>query len=430
VALSSQVDNLVGIADIYMVGRLGPEAISAVGISRVIIMVIAVMMLSVTTGAFAMVAQFIGGGSRVEASATAKQSFTLVGLISIGLSLIGIAAARLSLEALSVSPEVVSLGAPYLRVFFAGLIFMTLNYAITNCLYGAGDTRTPLLINLLISVVKIVASYLLIFGVWGLPAMGVVGAAAGTVVGRCSGVVIGFAALYSGRFRLQLLPKTSYLPDLDLARRILRIGIPSALQGLFRNGSGVIFVKLVALTAASTTAVAAFSIGNQMERVLRRTSLSFGTAATTLVGQSLGADRPAAAEQRGWTTMLVGVGSMILLGVPVALFARPLLSLFTDAPEVIQVGVVYFYAMALAEPFQCLAIAAGGALRGAGNTRPGLYYTLIAQWLIRLPVGYVLAFHLGYDIDGLWATLVIFSALQGYLTMRKFGQGKWKEMVV
>ena len=413
-----------------MVGRLGPEAISAVGISRVIIMVISVMMIAVTSGAFAMVAQFVGAGSHAQASATAKQSFTLVGLVSVVLSLIGIGAARVSLEALSLSPEVVAQGVPYLRVFFAGMIFMTLNYAVTNCLYGAGDARTPLYINLFISVVKIVASYLLIFGVWGLPALGVAGAAAGSVVARFCGVVAGFSLLYSGRFRLKLLAGTSYLPDPALARRILRIGIPSALQGLFRNGSGVIFVKLIALTAFSTTAVAAFSIGNQMERILRRTSLAFGTAATTLVGQSLGAGRPRAAEQRGWTVILIGVVSIALLGLPVAFFARPILSLFTDAPEVIQVGVIYFYAMVLAEPFMCLSIAAGGALRGAGDTRPGLYYTLISQWLIRLPVGYVLAFHFGYDINGLWAALVLFSALQGYLTARKFGKGEWKEMVV
>ena len=75
----------------------------------------------------------------------------------------------------------------------------------------------------------------------------------------------------------------------------------------------------------------------------------------------------------------------------------------------------------------CLAIVAGGGLRGAGDTRPALYYTLIAQWLIRLPVGYALAFYLGWDINGLWAALVVFSALQGWLTVWKFKKGEWKE---
>jgi putative MATE family efflux protein len=410
-----------------MVGDLGPEAISAVGISRVITMVVTIMIVSATTGAFAMVAQFIGAGSHREASATAKQSFTLSALISILLSLLGILVTPLCLEALSLSPAVVAQATPYLRVFFAGLVFMTLNFAITNCLYGAGDARTPLYIGLLISIVKVTASYLLIFGVWGLPRMGVTGAALGTVIGRICGVLTGFALLYSGRFKIKLLPDTSYLPDADLARRILRIGIPSALQGFFRNSSSLVFVKLVALTEASTAAVAAFSIGNQMERVLRRTSLAFGTAATTLVGQSLGARHPELAAQRGWTTILIGVSSLILCGLPVVLFSGWIMTRFTDVPQVVHIGIVYLCAMALAEPFMCLSIIAGGALRGAGDTRPALYHTLIAQWLIRLPVGYVLAFHLGYDIDGLWAALVVFSALQGYLTLMKFKKGEWKD---
>ena len=100
---------------------------------------------------------------------------------------------------------------------------------------------------------------------------------------------------------------------------------------------------------------------------------------------------------------------------------------FSEVPQIVQIGIIYLWAMALAEPFMCLAIIAGGALRGAGDTRPALYHTLIAQWLVRLPAGYLLAFHLGYDIDGLWAALVVFSALQGYLTTMKFKKGEWQD---
>ena len=219
----------------------------------------------------------------------------------------------------------------------------------------------------------------------------------------------------------------SFRPQPALTRRILKIGVPSALQGFFRNGSNLVFVKLVALTASSTTAVAAFSIGNQMERVLRMTSLAFGTAATTLVGQNLGAGLPDKANQQGWTTLFVAVIVALGLGLTVALLAHPIMGLFTEDPDVTGIGVLYLYAMALAEPFMCAAIASGGGLRGAGDTLPPLYYTLIAQWLIRLPVAYLLAFPLGHDVLGIWTSLVVFSALQGALTLRKYAKGQWKE---
>ncbi|HCR18156.1 MAG TPA: hypothetical protein DIU35_11795 [Candidatus Latescibacteria bacterium] len=95
--------------------------------------------------------------------------------------------------------------------------------------------------------------------------------------------------------------------------------------GLFRNGSSVIFVKFVALTSHSTTAVAAYTIGNQMERILRRSSLAFGTAATTLCGHSLGAKRTVEADQRGWTTMFVGTLAIVGLGTIIYNAAQPIM---------------------------------------------------------------------------------------------------------
>ena len=207
---------------------------------------------------------------------------------------------------------------------------------------------------------------------------------------------------------------------------MLRIGVPSAMQGLFRIGSGVVFLKLIALTAAPVTAVAAYSIGNQMERIIRRTSLAFGTAATTLVGQNLGAQNQQAAVQSGWTATLVGALSMALLGLPLAWYAPEIMGFFTVEPAIIQVGVIYIYAIVMAEPFQCLSIGAGGALRGAGDTKPALYYTIISQWLVRLPAGYALAFWLHWDISGLWVSLFAFSVLQALLTVRKFTDVPWQ----
>ena len=426
VAITRQLDNVVGMADMLMVGQLGPEAISAVGVSRTIVMVISVTMIAITTGAFAMIAQAIGAKNTAGASAAAKQSISLLSAFSIIPSFIGVVGAPYFLEALSLAPEVVTLATPYLRVFFAGSIFMMLNFAITTCLHAAGNTRTPLWISLFNNGIKLILSYLLIFGALGFPELGVVGAAIGGVVGRGLGVIIGFSVLYSGKFGIELLPTTSYKPDIAQARRILKIGIPAALQGMFRNGSGVVLMKLVAMTSASTIAVAAFSLGSQIERLVRQISLALGTAATTLVGQSIGAKNLDEAEKRGWTTLALSVITVILVGLPIALFAKPLLAVFTDAEEVVQIGIIYLIMIVISEPFMCAAITSGGSLRAAGDNMPALYYTLISQWAIRLPVAAFFAFWMGYDIYGIWYSLIIFCAIQGFLTVRKFGQGHWK----
>lgn len=425
-ALSAQLDTLVGVADIYLVGDLGADAIAAVGISQILTMVVGVVMIAVSTGAFALVAQGTGAGDARTVSATTKQALLLVAGISSLLSLLGAASARLALEVLSMPAGVVELGTGYLHVFFAGLAFMALNFTLNNCLYGAGDARTPLYLNIFMSILKIALSYLLIFGAGPVPALGVDGAALATVLSRAAGFALAIALVKSDRLKVRFLPDTSFFPERERAERMLRIGIPSAIQGLFRNGSGVVFVKLVALTLQPTVAVAAYSIGNQVERIVRRTSLSFGTAATTLVGQRLGAGDGDGAERNGWTAILIGTISMALFGAPLAFFADDIMGLFTQDTAIIEVGTIYIWAIVLAEPLHCMAITAGGGLRGAGDTKPALYYTVIAQWIVRLPVGYALAFWLDYDIEGLWISLVAFSALQGWLTVRKFALGEWK----
>ncbi|MDP6038986.1 MAG: MATE family efflux transporter [Candidatus Latescibacteria bacterium] len=425
-ALGSQMENLVGFAEMFMVRSLGTEAISAVGISRTIVMLIGITMIAVATGTMTMVAQAVGAKNWRDASETAKQSVTLVTAISSAISLFGYLTSDLALNSLSVPPEISALAVPYLQVFFATVPLMALQRTLDTCLHAAGDTKTPFYISIISNISHLIAAYLLIFGIWGLPQLGVVGAAAGGVVGGVVGNICRFWALYSGRFALTLLPNTSYIPEWDRARRLLKIGIPSALQGLFRNGSNVVYLKLIALTANPTVALAAYSIGNQMERMLRRSSLSFGTATTSLVGRRLGAGDPDEAEIRGWTTLLISMAGLALLGIPIVLLAPQFMRIFTEDTNVISIGIIYLYAMAAAEPFMCAAITSGAALRAAGDTVPALVYTIIAQWIIRLPAAYLLAFTLGFDINGIWIALVIFSALQGTLTVRKFAQGHWK----
>jgi putative MATE family efflux protein len=424
--LGSQMENLVGFAEIFMVRSFGTEAISAVGISRTIVMVIGITIVAVATGTMTMVAQAVGAKNWHEASETAKQSITLVTAISSAISLFGYFTSELALGLLSVPPQVSALATPYLQVFFATVPLMALQRTLDTCLHAAGDTKTPFYISIIANVSHILAAYILIFGIWGLPQLGVVGAATGGVVGGVVGNICRFWALYSGRFALTLLPNTSYIPERERARRLLKIGIPSALQGLFRNGSNLVYLKLMAMTANPTVALAAYSIGSQMERMLRRSSLAFGTATTSLVGQRLGAGDPEDAEVRGWTTLLISMIGLALIGVPIVLFAPQYMSIFTEDTNVIAVGIIYLYMMSAAEPFMCASITSGAALRGAGDTIPALVYTIIAQWIIRLPAAYILAFTLGFDINGIWIALVIFSALQGALTVRKFAQGHWK----
>ena len=184
---------------------------SAVGIATTLTMVIRITMVSVTSGAFTLVAQAVGARNPDHASSTAKQALTLVALIGVGFGLVGMAISAPALHFFSPTDSVARLGVPYLLVFFAGLVFLGLNYAIHNCLYGAGDTRTPLYLSLLTSAVKLLFSYALIFGAWGLPALGIVGAVTGTIIGQITGLDRRVVGYIQWPFRIDL-PTRNLVP--------------------------------------------------------------------------------------------------------------------------------------------------------------------------------------------------------------------------
>ncbi|MDE2798325.1 MAG: MATE family efflux transporter, partial [Gemmatimonadota bacterium] len=208
VAAGGQIESVVLMVQLIFIGMLGPAALSAVGIAQVFTRVLFTAMMSISRGALTMVAQAIGADSMREASASAKQAFSLLFFFSIAFGLGSLALSPFLIPMMTSDSEVAALGTPYLQVFFLGVPFMTLNRAITSCFQGAGDTRTPFFLSLISSSIQIVMCYLLIFGYWGLPEMGVVGAAVGGLLGRSAATLIGLGCLYSGRFALTLLPDT------------------------------------------------------------------------------------------------------------------------------------------------------------------------------------------------------------------------------
>lgn len=208
-ALATQVENLVGFAEIFMVRSLGSEAISAVGIAQTILFLLGITMIAVATGTMAMVAQAVGAKDLTDASKTAKQSVTLVLSISTVISAFGILTTDMALRSLSIPDNVSALASPYLQVIFASLPMIALDRTLDSCLYAAGDTRTPFYISLVSNIIHLISAYGLIYGVWGLPEMGVTGAAVANLVRGVFSNAIRFAVLYSGRFGFAFLPGTS-----------------------------------------------------------------------------------------------------------------------------------------------------------------------------------------------------------------------------
>ncbi len=430
VVAASMLDAMEGLIDISMVGQLGPEAISAVGLSRQILFLTMVMAMSISTGSRTLVAQFYGAERHEDLSHTAQQAILMGALLAVVMALLGGLIARPTLILLGAQPEVLGHAVPFLRIYFGGVIFMMLNFLISAIFGGAGDTRTPLKISCLIIVLKLPLTYGLIFGAWGLPQMGVCGAAVGTLASRAVGCIVGFWLLTSGRSRVQMRWTWRLSFNRDIIGRMMRIGVPAGIQGFFRNGARILFYRVASWTSQPTTAVAALTIGLQMRMIGIMPALAFGVAATALVGQRLGAKQIPQAERFGASTIRLCMVFIVVCAIIICTFAREIVDLFTDSVAVIDMGYVMLWFFTIAQVFSALSIVSAGVLAGGGETRPPLYYTILAQWVVMLPLSYVLAFLFGMDTLGIWIAWLIGGIIQGVLVWASYLKGAWKRTVI
>jgi len=433
VMLTNLLQTLVNVVDVYMVGRLGPISIAAVGMGSIVRMLVLVMILSVTTGAMSLVAQAKGARDPERMSFVTRQAISSGILLSLVLTGLGIISARplMMLANSGGAAQAVELGTAYLQVFFIGTPFLVLNMVLNRLMQGAGDTVTPLRLTGSINILNIFLNYIFMFGIGPIPAYGVVGAAIGTILSRAIGAAIGFAIIYSGRNVIKILAG-SYRPHWQMFVDILSIGVPSGIQGLFRNGSRLLVISIVTSTEIATYGAAALAIGFQVEALAFMPVLGINVAATSLVGQSLGNWQPEAARQRGNTAILLGIGVITLLAAPIVIFAPAIIRLFDPSshPTLLQAGTAYLRINTVALPLTAIAMVANGAMRGAGDSTPGMFSTILTKAILTIVLAYFFAIVLDFGSVGVWWALVVGTVSDGIFMAWRWLSQRWLQVAL
>jgi len=427
VIAQSLLQVLIGTVDLKMVGALGGDAIAAVGLGRQVIMIIMILVMAISTDAAALVARNIGKGDQRAAAKAAGDSFTLVWIFALVMTVVGIMTARQTLQALGATEDVMGLSLDYMKIFYLSIVFFLSNFMARSIFQGAGDTRTPLFIDIIMNIVNVVFNYLFIYGVWIFPEMGVAGAAMGSAIARFVGSVLGWGALLSGRFALRLTSRDLFSFNRQGMARILGIGIPAAFQGLARNISNIVMVAMLARTTAEMMAISAFTVGNNINQYALMPGLAVGTAAAALTGINLGANDARRAEQSGWAAAGIGAGIMGFFGIISLIFAPWLLAFFGDDPGMIAVGVVFVRVVAISEPFHALGIILSRSMQGAGYTVWPFIATTFSWVVIRVPLAWFLAFGVNWQSTGIWIALSATYILSGILAVVLYRRGSWKE---
>ncbi|MBC8230449.1 MATE family efflux transporter [bacterium] len=433
------LQDFFNIVDMIFVGRIGPDAIAAVGMGGILLYMTFTIAIGISTGTVAMVSRFIGEQKHDAAEHVTMQSLLLGILCSVGLAVVGYPLAEPILRLLGAKGNVIPLGISYFRIMLLGAFTMFLSYTLSSALRGAGDAKTPVIIFAFSTVLNIILDPLLIFGVWIFPRLGVAGSALATVIARGAGLAVFLWGFFTKRFVLWLKLSDAQI-NLDIMKRIIKIGAFGSLQALLRNLSGLILMRIVTfydkkmhLAEASTTtaempAVASYTLGMRLRMIVMMPGFGVANAVAPLVGQNLGAGKPKRAEKSAWLGVAFGAGIMMFAGVIYIVFANFIMSAFTQDPEVIRIGVVYVRIQAITYGFIGLSIVLGRGFSGAGDTLPPMVFTGISLLGFAIPAVIVMANWLG--LIGIWIGIAASNVVQATMMAFWFLRGKWKEKEV
>lgn len=420
----------MGLVDTVFVGRLGKEAIAAVGLGNSIFFSLSVLGVGLVLGAEPLVSQAIGAAHLARAQRVLKEALLLAALATV--PLLGLVALVLALLPFSgIDPDVVTLARDYVIGRSPGLLGFLLLVAMKGYLQARGQTRSIVTSIVVANLVNIPADGLLIFGddglramglpSVGLPAWGVLGAGIATSIASWLRVVVVYPSL---RRLLASDPPHNPLP-LQAAglRRMARIGLPIGLQMGVEVGLFAFVSVLMGWLGAEP--LAAHQIALSLSSAPFQLTIGVGSATCVVVGQRIGARDPAGAKDAGAGGILLGLGVMLMSGALFLSVPHLLVGLFTDDGAVLGIAVSLVQiagVFALSDGIQAVA---SGALRGAGDTRWPFAIHLVAHWLVGMPAAVGLGFGLQAGPSGMWWGLTAglsFAAVA--LTWRFFRQAR------
>jgi putative MATE family efflux protein len=422
--VANVLQNAFSIVDMIFVGRLGPVAVAAVALSGLVMMVAWTLLIGVSVSTVAVIARFYGAKDLEQANAAAIQSLILGGVISILLAFFGAMLDEPVLRILGATPEMLGPATAYFRVVFVGSFTLILMYLSGAILRGAGDARTPMIILMVGTVFNIVLDPLLIFGLWFFPRLEVKGAAYATVIGQGIAMVLGLWVLVTGYSRIHVrLPQFRVRPR--LMKRMVQIAIPGTFQGGLRSLSHLGLIKIVSLYG--TMAVAAFGIGLRINLLVMMVGWAIGGAASTLVGQNLGAKKPDRAEKSAWLTVAIFCGFMTLTGAVFFVCADPLISLFNDDTRVISIGHRFLRIVTLSYPFLGVSMICAMSFNGAGDARTPASIVGLTFLALMIPLALILPRFTVPATSGIWWAMAISVTFQGIIMALAFSRGGWKK---
>ena len=428
------IGGLQGIVDHVLVGHLvGFRGNAAIGVAWQIFIIVIVFITSLFTGMSVLVARFAGANDHVKVDRTVYQAFlTAIGISVLIMAPIGWFLSPWLLDFVNAAPEVQVEALPFLRVMFLFSSGMMVFFMLSGALRSAGDARTPMILGVAMTALNLVLNIVFIRGFGPIPAFGTVGSAIGTVIASGLVALYSLVKLWTGGWVVAFPRGHGFGPDWTIIRSLFRFGLPTGIQGIAMNIGGMLMLSFIGSLAQSAAAQAAFAVSySQLFSLITWTSVGLMGAAAAVAGQNLGAGQPDRADAAVHVAARIALAGAAFLGVFFFFFPRQLLAVFgMNEPVVVEIGAQLLRVLSLSGLFIAVALTYTGGLQGTGDTRSPLYISIVSQIIVPLGICFVIQQTSTLDPIEIWFAILIGHAIRCLLSVIRFNQGKWRNIVV
>lgn len=415
--LAMMSTNIMELIDAGMVGSLGGHASASIGLVASSTWLINGICSGFIYGFSVQTAQSIGAKQFDHARNLCRQGLVTILTVGITIGLIGLFISPNVPIWLGGEAELIHDASAYLAIFCMTLPFGLLNSWAVQMLQSAGNTKLPGITMMVMCLFDVLFNYLFIFVL----NLGVMGAALGTSSATiCSSLFLAWQVLFKepmlkGAFHFHFTKHS--------IQQAIRIGVPISLEQVVMGSSHVMFTRIVA--PAGTVGIAANSFAITVEGLCYMPGYGIASAATSIIGQCVGADRKRLTHDLGWRIVRIGVGAMTCSGVLMFVCAPFFMNLLTPVPEIASLGATILRIEAFAEPIYGASIVVTGILRGKGDTLWPAILNLVSVWCVRIPLAMILFGQ--YGVVGAWISMAVELNVRGLLFLWRM-KSSWKKL--
>ena len=416
---------LIMALDMKMVSSLGPSAISSVGVGTAGMYALIPALIAVATGTTALLSRAYGADNKLDGKKAFAQSFFIAVPLGIFLTIIFLLFSEQIINLVGNAKDMNLKDAIlYQNMTVIGFPFLGVSIATFYAFRAMGENKIPMIGNTLALVLKIILNFLLVY----LFKWGIFGAALSTTLTRLFSAIFSIYLVFWSKKNWISLELKDLKFDYFTSKRILKVGIPAAVEQLGLRIGMLIFEMMV--ISLGNLSYAAHKIALTAESISFNLGFAFSFAASALVGQELGKGSSQKALKNGYICTIIAMIVMSTFGLLFFIIPQFLVSLFTKDKDVIELATMALKIVSICQPFSGASMVLAGALRGAGDTKSVLLITYLGIFLIRIPITYLFLDVLNLGLAGAWIVMTIDLAIRSSLAFYIFRRGKWKYLQV